>query len=278
MSRHQKTQTLIAAAQTILMDQNPMTVRQVYYQLVSGQVIGNTRSAYQAVSNALVQGRKEGTIRWDWIEDRTRRPRHVSMWNDLADFLTTVRESYRRAVWHTQDTYLEVWLEKDALSGLFERVLNPYGVTLNVGRGYDGWTSIKDAAQRIRRTAKPTTILYFGDFDPSGEDMARSLTERLAWFDCWPSWIKCALTLKDIQRYKLPAAFNKKSDSREKNFTARYGAVASVELDALPWKILKKRIITEIEKRMDMNALAETKRQEAWDNTHLGKIIDEATE
>ena len=276
MTRSQKTETLIAEAQMILMDQNPMTVRQVYYQLVSRQVIENTRGAYQAVSNALVQARKEGLIVWDWIEDRTRRPRHVSMWNDLADFLTTVRQSYRRAVWQTQNVYLEAWLEKDALSGLFERVLDPYGVSLNVGRGYDGWTSIRDAAQRIRRAAKPTTILYFGDFDPSGEDMARSLTERLAWFDCWPAFIKCALTLKDVERYRLPPAFNKKSDSREKNFTARYGDQASVELDALPWKILKKRIITEIEKHMDMEALAETKRQESWDNTRLEKIVDEA--
>jgi hypothetical protein len=32
--------------------------------------------------------------------------------------------------------YVEVWLEKDALSGIFEDVLRPYGVTLNVGRGY----------------------------------------------------------------------------------------------------------------------------------------------
>ena len=276
MTRSQKTETLIAEAQMILMDQNPMTVRQVYYQLVSRQVIENTRGAYQAVSNALVQARKEGLIVWDWIEDRTRRPRHVSMWNDLADFLSTVRQSYRRAVWHTQNVYLEAWLEKDALSGLFERALDPYGVTLNVGRGYDGWTSIKDAAARLNATDKPTTILYFGDFDPSGEDMARSLRERLAFFGSEPNLVKCALTAHDVQRYRLPPAFNKKSDSREKNFTARYGNRASVELDALPWKILKKRIITEIEKRMDMDALAETTRRETADNAHLEKIIDEA--
>ena len=278
MTRTRKTQTLIAEVQIILMDQNPMTIRQVYYQLVSRQVIENTRGAYRAVSNILVQARKEATIPWDWIEDRTRRPRYVSMWKDLPDFLTRVRESYRRAVWHTQDAYLEAWLEKDALSGLFERVLKFYGVTLNVGRGYDGWTSIRNAAARLNATDRPTTILYFGDFDPSGEDMARSLRERLAFFDSEPNLVKCALTAHDVQRYRLPPAFNKKTDSREKNFTARYGDQASVELDALPWKILKKRIITEIQKHMDMEALAETKRQEVRDNMRLEKIIDETGE
>jgi hypothetical protein len=39
-----------------------MTVRQVYYQLVSRHVIANNRSQYQLVSNLLVQARRDGTI------------------------------------------------------------------------------------------------------------------------------------------------------------------------------------------------------------------------
>ena len=42
-------------------------------------------------------------------------------------------------MWADQPRYCECWLEKDALSGIFEEVLEPYGVTLNVGRGFDGW-------------------------------------------------------------------------------------------------------------------------------------------
>src|SRR5262245_4399976 len=67
--------------------------------------------------------------------------------------------------------------EKDALSGIFEDALDPYGVTLNVGRGFDGWDPIHNAAQRLR---DEDVILYFVDFDPSGEDMVRSPRERLA--------------------------------------------------------------------------------------------------
>ena len=36
----------------------------------------------------------------------------------------------QRDVWPTQPAYVEVWLEKDALSGIFEQELRPYGVTL----------------------------------------------------------------------------------------------------------------------------------------------------
>jgi hypothetical protein len=115
-----------------------MTVRQVYYQLVSRQVVENNRNRYQAVSDALVKAMKQGLIEWEWIEDRLRRPREVAMWADLSEFADVAARSYRRDVWTTQPEYIEVWLEKDALSGIFEDTLRRYGVTLNVGRGFDG--------------------------------------------------------------------------------------------------------------------------------------------
>jgi len=87
--------------------------------------------------------------------------------------------------------------------------LADYGVTLNVGRGYDGWDSIHSAAARFG-TGEGVTVLYYGDFDPSGEDMVRSLQERLAFFGCEPEIVKCALTLDDVHRYNLPPAFAKK--------------------------------------------------------------------
>ena len=171
-----KTLALIDAAKAELEQYNPMTLRQVFYRLVAGQVLENTLGRYKALSVALVKGRQEGMIPWDWIEDRLRRPRHVSMWEDLGDFAETAARWYRRDVWATQLDYLEVWLEKDALSGVFEQVLRRYGVTLNVGRGYDSWSSIHEAAQRL---GSDTTVFHFGDFDPSGVYMVRSLEERL---------------------------------------------------------------------------------------------------
>jgi hypothetical protein len=55
----------------------------------------------------------------------------------LGDELSEVG---RRAT--QQPVYIETWLEKDALSGIFEDALDRYGVTVNVGRGFDGWDSI----------------------------------------------------------------------------------------------------------------------------------------
>lgn len=273
MARHEKTERLIEAAVEILAAHSPMTVRQVYYQLVSLQVVENNRWRYQAVCKALVGARQDRTIPWERIEDRTRRPRHVSMWTGLKDFAELCRESYRRDVWATQARRVECWLEKDALSGIFEAELEPYGVTLNVGRGYDGWSSIHNAGVRFA-DGKDVTVLYFGDFDPSGVDMVRSLGERLEFFDCKPEIVKCALTPKDIRRYKLPPDFAKRTDSRTPGFIAKHGDV-SVELDALPVDVLQRRIVQEVESRMDLDALRKVRRLEKRERKVIAKRLAE---
>jgi hypothetical protein len=271
MSRHAKTNRLIEEAAAILAAHHPQTLRQCFYQLVSRQVIENSRSSYQAVSKALVAARCEGLIPWSHIEDRLRKPRHVSMWSGLQDFAETAAAAYRREVWAEQPVYVETWLEKDALSGIFEDALDQYGVTLNVGRGFDGWDSIHNASKRFRaREAdrKGVVVLYFGDFDPSGEDMVRSLRERLAHQGASPDIIKCALTLEDIESYELPTDFTKKTDTRRAAFVRRWGDV-SVELDALPLEVLTNRIVTEVEQRLDLKALRRVVRKERHDRDRL---------
>jgi hypothetical protein len=271
MGQHARTRVLVADAAAILAAHHPMTVRQVYYQLVSRQVVENSRTSYQAVSNALVAVRKAGSVPWAWIEDRLRRPRPVPMWDGLAAFAETARRAYRRDVWTAQPGYLECWLEKDALSGIFEDVLRPYGVTLNGGRGYDGWDSIHNAAERFEDGAG-ATILYLGDFDPSGEDMVRSLRERLAFFHCTPELVKCALTAEDVTHYQLPPDFTKATDSRRAAFVAQHGDIA-VELDALPVAVLRERLRAEVEARLDLDALAAVRSTEQREQARLADLL-----
>jgi len=274
MGRHAKTQAMLDVAIEVLTAHNPMTVRQVYYQLVSRQVIENSRSQYQAVSNLLVEARRDGSIPWQWIEDRLRRPRPVQMWDGLSEFAETVRRAYRRDVWTEQPAYLEVWLEKDALSGIFEDLLRPYGVTLNVGRGFDGWDSIHNAAQRFG-DGSGATILYFGDFDPSGEDMVRSLRERLADQGAEPEIIKCALVFQDIELHHLPPDFTKAKDTRSAAFVEKWGDVA-VELDALPIDVLQARLEDAVRARMDLEALTRTHEREDQDRVRLVDLLQNA--
>ena len=273
MSPHKKTTALIEASHCVLEGYRPMTLRQLYYQLVSLKVIENVQASYDALGRALVNARKEGLIPWDWIEDRLRRPRSVPQWSDLADFAETACRSYRRDVWEEQDIYLEAWLEKDALSGIFEAVLGPYGVTLNVGRGYDGWSSLYAASRRFGDRVG-VQILYFGDFDPSGEDMVRSLGERLGFFECVPEIEKIAITQDDIVEHNLSPAPTKTTDRRREKFIARHGD-RCVELDALPPEILEGRIRLEVEGRMDLEALTKVRKIEDKERAWLRRQLRE---
>ena len=268
---------LIEEARAELEEYNPMTLRQVYYRLVSRHILKNTVQEYKRLSYALVQGRQEGIIPWDWIEDRLRQPHKVGMWGDLTDFADTAIAAYRKNVWHSQPRYVEVWLEKDALSGVFLQVLYRYGVTLNVGRGYDSWSSIWEASCRLsdEELGEPTVVLYFGDFDPSGEDMVRSLGERLGFFGCEPEIIKVALTMEDIDRYELPPMMAKRTDSRSASFIAKHGDVA-VELDALPPKVLAERVREMVREMMDCEALEEVWETESEERNRLRGFLEDA--
>src|SRR5437870_4256316 len=99
-----KTLEIIEAARGVLENVRPMTLRQVFYQLVSRQVIENVVNRYKALGDALVAARRQGYIPWEWIEDRTRHPRRPPMWSSVAAF-ASVAEQYRRNVWVTQDRY-----------------------------------------------------------------------------------------------------------------------------------------------------------------------------
>ena len=121
------------------------------------------------------------------------------------------------------------------------------------------------------------TILYFGDFDPSGEDMVRSLRERLTFFGSRPEILKCALVAEDVNQYDLPSDFTKQTDTRSHAFVAKYGDLA-VELDALPVDALRERLVTEIENRIDIDALNEVKTLEQRERDRLIELMSQTDE
>jgi hypothetical protein len=102
--------------------------------------------------------------------------------------------------------------------------------------------------------------------------MVRSLGVRLAKLGSTPDIVKVALTCDDIEQYHLPPDFTKKTDTHSKKFIAKYGDV-SVELDALPVAVLRQRLIDEVEKRIDMDALATVKLEEKADLRQLDKLL-----
>jgi len=181
-----------------------MTLRQLYYQLVSKDVIPNIASEYAKLSTLLTEARMYGLIDWDFIEDRIRIPKKASEWNDIPDIVNSAISSYRRNRWNGQENYVEVWVEKDALSGVLEPITRKYHVNLMVNRGYSSASAMHDSSLRFKRQerkGKNTFILYLGDHDPSGMDMVRDIQERLDIFGCSVQVKRIALNMEQIEQF-----------------------------------------------------------------------------
>ncbi len=185
----------------------PMTVRQVFYQLVGRGVIAKTESEYNnVVVRLLARMRLEGRIPWSWITDGTRWMHKSVRYGSVEEALEATRQHYRRDYWRELDEYVEVWLEKDALAGVLFRVTDEWGVPLMVTRGFASLSYVHNAAETIERVGKPTHIYYFGDYDPSGVEIDRNLERRLREFAPYSEihFERVAVRREQIEEFDLP--------------------------------------------------------------------------
>jgi len=239
------------------------TVRTVYYALVSKELIPNTRSAYQGSVKKLVSMRKKGDVDWGNIADETRETRGEDepLW-EPDEYAKAYVKAYVKKLrgftlprWLNQSYYIEVWIEKFALARTFQNWIGDLNVVLTPSRGYSSWTFLWQAQKRIAEalegTDKEAIILYFGDFDPSGRDIERFITETLEWFGISVEVKNIAVTEEQIERYKLPSTPEDEKEIAKMMRDPRYKkwehGLFRVELDALMAFVPEefKRIVTE---------------------------------
>jgi len=258
-----------------------LTLRQLYYQLVSRDIIPNALPEYAKVSKLLKEGRMAGIVDWDAIEDRLRQPYTPSAWETAKDILISTIDQFQVPRLKGQNNYLEVWVEKDALSGVLKRVTSKYHVPILVNRGYSSASAMYDSYNRFKTAVENNqrvTILYLGDYDPSGIDMIRDIRDRITefmagsedfeyMFDDWGHYsfddvnelinqyfaIKpIALTIEQIREYNPPPNPAKISDPRSGKFIAELGKT-SWEVDALKPEVLHALLEDEILNFIDVD-------------------------
>jgi hypothetical protein len=230
-----------------------LTLRQLYYQFVSRDLLQNRQSEYKRLGSIINDARLAGLIDWLHISDRTRELRSLSHWEDPSEIVTAVAQQFRLDKWESQPFRVEVWIEKDALVGVFERVCQELDVGLFSCRGYTSQSEMWAAAQRLKgynRDGQDVVILHFGDHDPSGLDMTRDITERLALFGAELDVRRLALTMDQVREYEPPPNPAKETDSRFAGYIQDYGD-ESWELDALAPDVLAGLVRTEVEALRD---------------------------
>lgn len=237
---HRSSLDIITAANAIIDDYKrkgfELTLRQLYYQFVSRDLIQNKDTEYKRLGEIISDGRLAGLIDWRAIIDRTRNLSSYSGDTSPEDALATAAGGYGRHQWEDQPNYVEVWVEKDALIGVVRQACQDMWTPHFSCRGYTSASEMWTAAQRLAARSidgGQTVVIHLGDHDPSGMDMTRDIEERLSLFAGREIEVRrIALNMAQIEELKPPPNPAKITDSRAGKYIAEYGR-SSWELDAI---------------------------------------------
>lgn len=247
-----------------------LTIRALYYRLVA---IGMTNSIqhYKRVVAAMIKARWDGLIPFEAFSDLDRDVVGKTEYEitDVDDEIARAKENirlfmecYYKNRWENQPKYVEVFIEKKALQGVFEGPCSNSRVALSACKGYPSLTFMYEAAQRMieaESQGKETIILYFGDYDPSGEDIPRSIQETLLKMGSDVRVERVLLLEEHVRAWGLPPAPTKLTDSRSKT----WNGLGQVELDAVEPNKLKDIVSDAIDDHFDYDLYDELKDQES---------------
>jgi len=212
-------------------DNQPVTVRQTFYHLVSIGFVRKDEGEYdQTVVRLMTDMRRDGELPYEWIADNTRWIRQPRTFDSVEEALEETKRTYRRSVWRDLPVNVEIWCEKDALAGVIMQETDPYDVPLMVSRGFSSDSYLHQVAEQIQLSGKPTYVYYFGDHDPAGTKIDEDLEKRLRAFVPLAEihFERVAVTPDLIEEMNLPTRPTK-GQHMNKKFEGD-----SVDLDAIP--------------------------------------------
>jgi hypothetical protein len=287
------------------------TLRAMFYALFSVlNWFPNTETYYKSLSHHTARWRENGLLEMDCFVDQSR---HVEEDFDdvyecpqeyvdrLIRYLENAPTEYRIPRWHNQPHYVEAWTEKDAQVGLLRSLLRagtPNTIDRQVRivptRGYSGpsFNSLNvDRLTRWRAMDKEIHIVYFGDMDPSGENIDEVLSGKLEQYGLVNvDFQRIAITDEQITKYRLPVnpdpdtLAKLKKDSRRFQFMETHGLdsedqLFQVEIDALAAlqpDVFRDLVLNSVDQFYDEDIYEETSNETTKDD--IRKIVKKSAQ
>lgn len=239
-----------------------LSLRQLYYQFVSKDLLANTEANYKKLGNIISDARLAGLIDWDAIKDRGRETIANPHWTSIGEIIESCAYQYKVDLWEGQENHVELMVEKQALEGVLEPVCRRWDIGFTANKGYSSSSAMYEVGKRLARKAgleKSVHVIYLGDHDPSGIDMTRDVEERLELFSGELVGVhRIALNMDQISKYNPPENPAKITDSRAADYIRRFGS-SSWELDALEPRTLVALVEAQVKALLDIGMFNDRK-------------------
>lgn len=262
-----------------------ISLRKLYYELVSRLIIENKDTEYNNLSKTITKARMAGLIDWDHICDETREVYQAQYFQSPKDLLQCAAKSYRVDRWAGQNIRVEVWSEKSALTSILQPICEEYDVRYLATRGHPSVTAKYEMRERIIDNAgeglRQTVILYFGDHDPTGMTIPKAMMEMF--FDLRVEYFnrdllkieRLALDIDQVAALNLPPNPTKQTDPNYKAYAREYGEECW-EIDAMPYNLLQNLLKKRLEELIDQEAWGKTFQWQEEGRSFLANLSNES--
>lgn len=261
------------AIMTVLREENPATLRGTFYRVVSLGAVEKSELGYRLVGRQVLKLRRSGTLPMSWITDGTRYIVKPTTWRDVNTMLRDAASSYRRQLWRDQHVSVQLFTEKDAITGVVESVTAEWDIPLGILRGFASESFCWEVAESLSPDA-PVFLYQLGDHDPSGVAAWADFEKKVCAFNpgAHVTFQRLAVVPEQIAELSLPTRPTKQSDSRARQFEGE-----SVEVDAIPPNKLRDIVREANEQHVDAHQLAVTRAAENSERRLLTNIVGGAS-
>jgi len=191
-------------------DYEPMSLRAVYYRVVSIFGLPKTEQTYTDFQRVVSDMRDYGILPFDLVLDGGRSLFSLKGYTTPDEFLQEVSNSYRKNYWATLPDRVIVTVEKRAMIDILYPVCQEYGVSLMSTSGFNSKTGWWALMQQHEADTK-LHILMLTDLDTSGSSMINGGREAIIAHDMIGKVVikRIGLTPEQVRDMELPTRADK---------------------------------------------------------------------